>query len=77
VIIFTEVVVDTKDSRFPKHRMKSGIQPLCRGKVSKRLLDNDYPMSCYKCRRIDAKRGSYTVGAMGGVERVNGVLRLT
>lgn len=40
--LFTEVVVDAKDSRFRKHRMKCGVQLLCRSKVaSKRLLDND------------------------------------
>src|ERR1017187_4280204 len=40
--LFTEVVVDAKDSRFRKHRMKCGVQLLCRGKiVSKGLLDND------------------------------------
>src|SRR6202051_2967889 len=40
--LFTEVVVDTKNSRFGKHGMKSGIQLLRRGKiVSKGLFDND------------------------------------
>src|SRR5579864_574614 len=40
--LFTQVVVDAKDSRFRKHRMKCDIQLLCRSKVvSKRLLDND------------------------------------
>src|ERR1035438_1754697 len=40
--LFTEVVIDTKDSRFGKHGMKSGIQLLRRGKIApKGLLDND------------------------------------
>src|SRR5581483_2573581 len=53
---FTEVVVDPKDSRFRKHRMKCGIQLLGRSKiVSKGLLDND---SCILdaarlCERLD------------------------
>src|ERR1039458_20378 len=39
--LFTKVVVDTKDSRFRKHEMKSGIQLLRRGEiVPERLLDN-------------------------------------
>src|SRR5678815_5461050 len=39
--LFTKVVVDTKDSRFRKHGMKSGIQLLRRGEiVPEGLLDN-------------------------------------
>src|SRR5581483_2533212 len=54
--LFTEVVVDPKDFRFRKHRMKCGIQLLGRSKiVSKGLLDND---SCILdaarlCERLD------------------------
>src|ERR1700722_14626368 len=53
---FTEVVVDTKDSRLRKHRMKCGIQLLGRGKiVSKGLLDNDSRIShvVRLCERLD------------------------
>src|ERR1700722_14841098 len=40
--LFTEVVVDTKDSRFGKHGMKSGVQLLRRGKIApKGLFEND------------------------------------
>src|ERR1700689_5321259 len=39
--LFTKVVIDPKDSRFRKHSMKSGIQPLRRGEiVPEGLLDN-------------------------------------
>src|SRR6202167_1364759 len=39
--LFAKVVVDTKDSRFRKHSMKSGIQLLRRGEiVPEGLLDN-------------------------------------
>src|SRR5450432_350560 len=39
--LFTKVVVDTKDSRFRKHSMKSGVQLLRRDKiVPEGLLDN-------------------------------------
>ncbi len=48
--LFTQIMVDTKDFRFRKHRMKCGIQLLGRGKVvSKGLLDND-------ARILDAAR---------------------
>lgn len=54
--LFTEVVVDPKDSRFRKHRMKCGIQLLCRSKiVSKGLLDNDPRIfdAARLCERLD------------------------
>src|ERR1700681_35991 len=54
--LFTEVVVDTKDSRFRKHGMKSGIQLLRRGQiVPKGLLDNNSRIfHADRCRRLAA-----------------------
>src|ERR1700686_2027603 len=54
--LFTEVVVDTKDSRFRKHGMKSSIQLLRRGKImSKGLFDNDSRIfhAVRLCERLD------------------------
>src|ERR1700691_444552 len=54
--LFTKVVVDAKDSRFRKHRMKSGIQLLRRGEiVPEGLLDNRSSIfhAVRLCKRLD------------------------
>ena len=65
--LFTEIVVDPKDFRFRKHRMKCGIQLLSRGKiVSKGLFDNDSPFLI----QLDFARDSTTlVKRLGGIAR--------
>jgi hypothetical protein len=64
---FTEVVVDPKDSRFRKHRVKCSVQQLSRGKVvSKGLLDDD---SCIFYAVRFGERVDDTRKRLGGIAR--------